>query len=227
MNILWGIAGAGVFEWIVAGIMTILGLIGCFAGYRTKKFWIGLAGYGLGFMAGFFVSRLFLDNIWICIGIGILAAVIFAVLAFCFYRAGIFCLCAVPMFVIIRVLFHQDEWWVYLLAAFSGVAAGIVGIYFEKVMLIVATGVSGAGLLSGAAGMFLEEDAALIKFIIIVAFTAVGIGVQLFLAGKQKEKPERERGKKEKPERKRKNGQSEEREQKQRHERRRQNREKR
>lgn len=169
--------------WIMAGVSIIFGLLACFMGYRTKKFWTGLVGCGCGFTAGYCCSGMFFDNSWICIGIGIFCALVLAVLAFCFHLAGIFLLCAVLMFSIILGLFQGvfsgNQWWAYLLAGFAGVAAGIAAIYFAKTMLIIVTGILGAVFVSFGVSAAMEQESLLLQIVLMLIFAAAGILAQL------------------------------------------------
>ena len=78
-----------------------------------------------GFAVGFLISRIFLESTWLCIGIGVLSALILAALAFYFYKTGVFLVCVIIMSLVIKVLLHGEEWWIYLISALAGAAAGV------------------------------------------------------------------------------------------------------
>ena len=59
-------------------------------------------------------------------------AVILGILAFRFYRAGLFLVCAVLMFFVIKTLLHREDWWVYLVSSLAALAAGYSVFLLEK-----------------------------------------------------------------------------------------------
>ena len=169
MNTLQEIVGQNLpVFWIVSIITVMLGLLACFMGYRLKKFWIGVVGLGTGFLTGFLVSRIFLESTWLCIGIGVLCAAVLAVLAFSFYRAGVFLMCAAIMFFVIKALLHEEEWWVYLISALAGIAAGVAGICFVQAVWNMA-----------------ELDLPLFQIAAVIALAVCGMAVQFYFAKKK------------------------------------------
>lgn len=212
--------------WITAAVVLILGLAVCFIGYRLGKFLLGIVGCAAGFSAGFLVSRMFLENLWICIAIGVILALVFACLAFFFYQAGMFFLCAAVMFFVIRALLHEDVWWVYLAAALAAAGAGTLGVCFAKPMLIIVTGLLGAYYAVDAAFVFYEPEMEWMHLAAAAVLAIAGIAVQFFFARQKKEEDEQEK-KPHRRERRRNNSRKTDQnniEQKQRHERRRRSR---
>lgn len=186
MNTLQEIVGQNLpVFWIVSIITVMLGLLACFMGYRLKKFWIGVVGLGTGFLTGFLVSRIFLESTWLCIGIGVLCAAVLAVLAFSFYRAGVFLMCAAIMFFVIKALLHEEEWWVYLISALAGIAAGVAGICFVKQMLVAVTGFLGAYFAVQAVWNMAELDLPLFQIAAVIALAVCGMAVQFYFAKKK------------------------------------------
>ena len=59
-------------------------------------------------------------------------AVILGILAFRFYRAGLFLVCAVLMFFVIKTLLHREDWWVYPVSLLAALAAGYSVFLLEK-----------------------------------------------------------------------------------------------
>lgn len=170
---------------MVSVVSVILGLTACFFGYRLKKFWTGFLGLTSGFTAGFLISRIFLESTWLCIGIGILCAVILAGLAFYFYKAGVFLACAVIMFLVIKVLLHGEEWWVYLISALAGAAAGVAGICFVKPMFALVTGFFGAFIALQAVWNMARFTSQVLLYWAAVVLGVCSIAVQLYFAGKR------------------------------------------
>lgn len=212
--------------WAMAAICIVCGILACFMGYRLLKLWICIIGCGTGFLSGFLVSRIFLESIWLCIGIGVVLAVILAVLAFRFHLAGIFLLCAAAMFLVTKVLFHGEEWWIYLICGIAAAAAGVLGICFAKPMLITVTGLCGGFLAAGGILSAMKIDEMTVRLVFTAVLAAAGIWFQFYHTGA--EKTEQEESPKEQKESRRQRRhdvwKDEAQEQKQRHERRRQNR---
>ena len=173
--------------WIVSAVTVVLGLIACFFGYRLKKLWTGFLGLIAGFLAGFLIGRMFLESVWLCIGIGVLAAVVLAVLAFCFYQAGVFLVCASVMFFVIKVLFHGEDWWVYLISALAAAAAGVAGICFVKPVFAIATGFGGAFAALQAVWEMAGLDVSVLLYAAVLVLGICGVIVQLSFAGKKEE----------------------------------------
>ena len=57
---------------------------------------------------------------------------ILGILAFRFYRAGLFLVCAVLMFFVIKTLLHREDWWVYPVSSLAALAAGYSVFLLEK-----------------------------------------------------------------------------------------------
>lgn len=51
---------------------------------------------------------------------------------FRFYRAGLFLVCAVLMFFVIKTLLHREDWWVYPVSSLAALAAGYSVFLLEK-----------------------------------------------------------------------------------------------
>ena len=49
-----------------------------------------------------------------------------------FYRAGLFLVCAVLMFFVIKTLLHREDWWVYPVSSLAALAAGYSVFLLEK-----------------------------------------------------------------------------------------------
>ena len=63
---------------------------------------------------------------------GAVCAVILGIMAFRFYRAGLFLVCAVLMFFVIKTLLHREDWWVYPVSSLAALAAGYSVFLLEK-----------------------------------------------------------------------------------------------
>lgn len=102
-----------------------------FQGFRRLLFCVIAACTGM--VAGYQLSRgVLFANVRLCLGIGAVCAVILGVLAFRFYRVGMFLVCAVLMFFIIKTLLHREDWWVYPISSLAALAAGYSVFLLEK-----------------------------------------------------------------------------------------------
>ena len=93
-----------------------------FQGFRKLLFCVIAACTGM--VVGYQLSRVLFANVRLCLGIGAVCAVILGILAFRFYRAGLFLVCAVLMFFVIKTLLHREDWWVYPVSSLAALAAG-------------------------------------------------------------------------------------------------------
>lgn len=179
--------------WAVAVMAVILGLLICFFGYRLLKLWVALMGCSLGFFAGFLGSRAFLDQIWVCIGIGLVMAVLLAWAAFRYHLAAVCLTCAALMFVVTYTLFRADVWWVYLICGLSAVAAGFLGVIFAKPMLIVVTGLAGAFLSVNRVFFLAGLGEGVLWIVLSAGLAAAGIAVQFLVTGKCEKEAQKNR----------------------------------
>ena len=91
-----------------------------FQGFRKLLFCVIAACTGM--VVGYQLSRVLFANVRLCLGIGAVCAVILGILAFRFYRAGLFLVCAVLMFFVIKTLLHREDWWVYPVSSLAALA---------------------------------------------------------------------------------------------------------
>lgn len=170
--------------WIAAALMIAAGALLCVMGYRLIRVWTAAAGCAVGFCAGFLVGRMFLESLWLCIGIGVVLAVLCAVLAFRFHLAGIFLLCAALMFLLMKGLFHGEEWWIYAVSGVAAAAAGVTGIYYVKAMVITATAAAGGFWV--VSGLLFRDmlpegwDAMGMRLLLMLLLTGVGVLIQCY-----------------------------------------------
>ena len=101
-----------------------------FQGFRKLLFCVIAACTGM--VVGYQLSRVLFANVRLCLGIGAVCAVILGILAFRFYRAGLFLVCAVLMFFVIKTLLHREDWWVYPVSSLAALAAGYSVFLLEK-----------------------------------------------------------------------------------------------
>ena len=104
-----------------------------FQGFRKLLFCVIAACTGM--VVGYQLSRVLFANVRLCLGIGAVCAVILGILAFRFYRAGLFLVCAVLMFFVIKTLLHREDWWVYPVSSLAALAAGYSAVSYTHLTL--------------------------------------------------------------------------------------------
>lgn len=176
MNVLMEEAKEGIV--VAAVISLLLGLLFCFFGYRLKKLCITLTGLFMGFSVGFMVTKVFSENTWLCIGVGVVCALVFAGVFFYFYLAGVFLLCALPVFLLLEILFPGNEWWFWILSILGGAAAGAAGVYFLKSVLIVCTGLWGGLAVSQAVLRLFKVELPWLSLVLAAVIAIAGIVFQ-------------------------------------------------
>ena len=118
-------------------------LLNCFMGYHLRKVWGCILGAILGGMAGITVGYYNFGVgpiMWLC-GAG--GALILGILAWFFYKLGVFLLCGglVCLGIIYRLLGTGEA--AYIIGATAGILTGIMAVKFEGYLIIAITGISG------------------------------------------------------------------------------------
>ena len=134
---------------IIPVICLVMALLQCFFGYKLVRFWISLFGFLIGFLLGFFISAHFMGEmglVQVLIGAG--AGVIFGLLAYKIYLAGVFVFCFVLAFAAMACIpWPADDLWNVLsviICIAVGVLAGVLAVRFSRPLLILITGICGA-----------------------------------------------------------------------------------
>lgn len=182
----WIGAGSPVFKGVLTAVL-ILGVLICFLGYRVRRLLFSIMAVGIGIVAGFQLSRVAFANVWLCLAIGAVCAVILCILAFRFYRAGVFLTCAALMFLVMQTLLHQQTWWVYLAAALAALASGFAAVCFEKQMLAIVSGFFGAYLAVTAGFVLAGLEKGIFFPVVLLAAGILGSVLQIFQEKRKKE----------------------------------------
>ena len=133
------------FSFYVAAASAI-GLIECFFGYRIFRFLLGVIGFIIGaVIAGSLGFELSGGSELISVIAGLAGGVIGALLIYWLYSIGVFALGAALGFAVTAYVYgllnENPVYWV-MIAASS--AAGILAVFFQKPMIILATSFGGA-----------------------------------------------------------------------------------
>ena len=100
------------FYTIIFGVLLVLGILNCVFGYRLIRFWMMVGGFFVGAVLAFICVRS-MDiqdkTVW---GAAVLVTgIIFAVIAFLIYKAGVFLLAAGIGWALSIYFIHRDRAW--------------------------------------------------------------------------------------------------------------------
>ena len=171
----------------VLGLL-LAGLLQCFLGYRFLKFWITIAGFGVGLVLGYIVSSLIIretgGETYIPVIIGLAAGLVFGFLAYKVYLAGVFIFCGLMAFgAAAAFTFPEGRGWdifAFVVRVVVFLIAGYVGMKFARPAVILISAFAGSSQVLRALPTFvtaLRSDQEL-RMLIFVLLAAVGIVVQ-------------------------------------------------
>lgn len=133
------------------GVVLVFGILNCIFGYRLLRFWMMLGGFGVGAALGLFGAyTLKVQEKMIYGAAMLLGGILFAVIAFLIYKAGIFILAAGIGWTLSIYLIHPTSSAVFFGCILLGVALGSLAVKFCREVLIVSTSLIG-GLMAGMA----------------------------------------------------------------------------
>merc|ERR1712010_261894 len=206
------VSAATYFSWqnIVAAIVCLLlGALFCFCGYRLFRSLVLVIGFTIGFVVCYMLleahtSLEYWANILISIAPGILGAILLHV----FYKVAVFTAGFVLGFVLLSTVvvgfvgtYISDETWFtvtsYVLMTVTGFICGVAALFFERVLLVIATSVVGAYGCVVALDYFLYVDDAQFATLMYdvfagdsvnftnewIAWTMLGVWILLSLIG--------------------------------------------
>ena len=164
----------------------IIGLLGCYLGFKLSKLCIGFCGFLAGIIIGVVLSiKNGNENYMV---LGFFMAIVLAILAYKLYKLGsalvAFINTAIAVFFMKLLTFAEggnltsdDLKSTIILCCIAGIIAGILTFIFTKPMFIISTSISG-GYISGLCLYILTEQTLILK-ILPVIFIATGIFVQI------------------------------------------------
>lgn len=165
-----------------AAISLALGAVICFAGYKVRKVGIMLTGAMLGFTVASGIAGNFAAEQSTAVLVGVIAAVLVALFCSWLYDAGIFVFCggcAALFAAMLLARYDLAEWLTLVIVLAVFVAVGVLALQFVRPVMIVATGLSGAGsVLSSLALLGLALPAGAVHLAALLVLAAAGIAVQ-------------------------------------------------
>ena len=136
---------------MVTYLSPILGLlleaVLCFAGYRLQRIGIALIGFLLGAGIGMSIAGDREGLAWLAIVLALAGGILFSVLAYRMYLAGIFLLTGILAFTIAQaplLLLHLPGWANIAGGAVIGIVVGILAVKFTRPVLILTTALQGS-----------------------------------------------------------------------------------
>lgn len=133
----------------VLAALTAFGILNCLFGYRLLRFWMMLAGFGLGAGGAYFILRSLetpLEPSRLYILVMLVSALVLALIVFFFYRAGIFMVVSAMGAAVSVYIVRPNSSATFFLCLLIGVVLGIVAIRFEKELVIFLTGLFGGAV---------------------------------------------------------------------------------
>ncbi len=175
-------------EWIVLLVLAAAGLLFCFFGLKTARFWAGVIGLALGAAAGMAAAYfLGIDTAYIWIP-GVVLGIALAVLGAVLRRFGALltvwaCVAAAGIYLI-----KPPTWTMAGICIGAGFVAGLIALKFTVGLTILGTAVCG-GVLSGTAACFLFGNAGTVIHVAACALLfAAGLLVQLLLESRKRKR---------------------------------------
>lgn len=159
-------------------IALVIGILGCFLGFKLTKFFVGICGFFIGLLAGGFLAIKNGSAGYLIFGL--ILAIVLAIFSYKLYKVGVFIISFFNggMFSFIAVLMIFNKLTPSLIVACAvGVITGIVSVIFTKPTIIISTSVS-FGSISGIFLAVLLSSSVMSKVLPII-FIASGLTVQI------------------------------------------------
>ncbi|MBQ0000168.1 MAG: DUF4203 domain-containing protein, partial [Clostridiales bacterium] len=137
--------------------MIFFGLMNCILGYRLLRFWMMIGGIALGAGLGYLlVDALIPGNpnyyIFGSAGCGIL----FGVIAFMIYKAGIWAIGTCIGTVSLIYFLRPNSYGMLFVCILVGIAIGVLAVKYSRIVFVTLTSIAG-GLLAGFAAIRMAE----------------------------------------------------------------------
>lgn len=137
------------FYTIIFGILLVLGILNCVFGYRLIRFWMMVGGFFVGAVLAFICVRsMDIQDKTVWGAAVVVTGIIFAVIAFLIYKAGVFLLAAGIGWALSIYFIHPTSSAAFFACILIGIALGTLAVKYCREVLIVATSLIG-GLIAG------------------------------------------------------------------------------
>lgn len=130
-------------------VILIFGILNCILGYRLLRFWMMLGGFLVGAGLAFvIVHGMGVEEKSTWLAAMVITGILFAVIAFLIYKAGVFILAAGIGWTLSIYFLHPTTSAVFFACILIGIALGSLAVKYCREVLIVATSLIG-GLMAG------------------------------------------------------------------------------
>lgn len=130
-------------------VILIFGILNCILGYRLLRFWMMLGGFLVGAGLAFvIVHGMGVEEKTTWLAAMVITGILFAVIAFLIYKAGVFILAAGIGWTLSIYFLHPTTSAVFFACILIGIALGSLAVKYCREVLIVATSLIG-GLMAG------------------------------------------------------------------------------
>lgn len=175
----------------IFAVILVFGILNCILGYRLLRFWMMIGGFlvgaGLAFVT---VHGMGVEEKTTWLAAMVITGIIFAVIAFLIYKAGVFILAAGIGWTLSIYFLHPTTSAAFFACVLIGVALGTMAVKYCREVLIVATSLIG-GLMSGISAAKLGNLADIPYGLgMSVGFAILGILIQLAINKPQVEEDE-------------------------------------
>ena len=172
------------FASVSLAVSTVVALLNCFFGYKFRKLWITLAGFGCGVLAGFLAALQMTDQAGTLVLVALLAGLVVAFISFKLYRFGLFLLCGYRTFLLVSPLIDL-AWLAVTVGILAGVVVGLLALKFLRPVVIASTAIGGgATAAQGLLLLFSVPVQATGAWIASLALGALGVVFQLLTTKK-------------------------------------------
>lgn len=176
---------AGDVSQVIIVFGAVFSLLNCFFGYKLVKLWAAVAGFILGFAAGFSICMHFSGSPGISSVVGIAAGLAVGCAAFFIYRVGVFLFCFfLALFLCTAFI---PDWPGIVVGIVLGILVGILAMKLMREVLIVTSAVSGGMNASSALLPVFGFTAPGAIWIVGIILVAAGIFVQWKTTSKGKQ----------------------------------------
>lgn len=137
------------FMTVIFGALLIFGIMNCILGYRLMRFWMMLGGFFVGaalaFVSVYTMGTETKSTYMIAV---LVTGIIFAVIAFLIYKAGVFILAAGIGWTLSIYFIHPTSSAVFFACILIGIALGSLAVKYCREVIIVTTSLCG-GVMAG------------------------------------------------------------------------------
>ena len=164
-------------------VSIVVGLVGCFLGYKLLKIWMAVVGFAIGMTLGCYFSYQYISNVAFPILIGFLLGLLVGFIAYRIYLVGVFMIAFVTTFGFIGQLlarYNEPGWLWLIITLVLAIIIASLAIKFVKPVIIISTSLNGAVMVMLGIFELIKSDAEQMMLLAAVLLAILGIMVQFF-----------------------------------------------